>query len=96
MEDISHDTPIFNDNQGCVNWCKNVCTKGMRHINLRECAVRESVADGDLTVIHVDGKLNPADLFTKELRDGSHFRKLRDSFMNTVHSFMRRYAAPAA
>ena len=39
MEDIAYDTPIFNENQGCVNWWKNVCTKGMCHINLNMSAL---------------------------------------------------------
>ena len=59
----------------------------MKHVSLRDCAVRESVVHKELTIQHVAGKRNPADLFTKELRDGAHFRKLRNSFMTTREKF---------
>ena len=70
--------PIYNDNQGCVDWCKSMTTKGMKHVSLRENAVRKSVDNKELSIHHVSGKLNPADLFTKELKDGAHFYRLRD------------------
>ena len=34
---------IFNDNQGCINGGKTTMTTGMKHLNLRDNAVRESV-----------------------------------------------------
>ena len=55
----------------------------MKRVNLQESAVRESKVLKVLTVHHIAGKINPADLLTKELRDGAHFRRLRDSFMST-------------
>ena len=30
--------------------------------------------------IHVKGTCNPSDIFTEEMKDGAHFRRLRDSF----------------
>ena len=87
LDDTNIATPIYNDNQGCVDWCKSTTTKGMKHVSLRDCAVRESVVHKELTIQHVAGKRNPADLFTKELRDGAHFRKLRNSFMTTREQF---------
>ena len=44
--------------------------------------------DGVLDVRHVPGKLNPADIFTKEMKDGAHFRRLRDAFMSSLSSFL--------
>ena len=87
LNDEDTPTPIFNDNQGAVDWCKSTTTKGMKHVNLRENAVRECIVLKELTVHHVAGKLNPADIFTKELRDSAHFRRLRDSFMSTRSQF---------
>ena len=53
----------------------------MKHINLRDNAIRESVHLGELSISHIAGSLNCADIFTKELKDVSHFCRLRDSFM---------------
>ena len=48
-------------------------TKQIRHMEMRENAVRELVQDSLLKVLHVPGRINPADIFTKEMRDGAHF-----------------------
>ena len=36
-------TKVYNDNTACVTWSKSMTTKGLRHIQIRENAVRESV-----------------------------------------------------
>ena len=79
--DATSPSPVYNDNHACVDWSKSTTTKGMKHVNLRDNCVREAVSLKELLVSHIAGKINPADLFTKELRDGSHFRRVRDSFM---------------
>ena len=66
-------TIVYNDNAACVAWSKNTTTKGLRHIQIRENAVRESVQCGFAEIRHVDGKTNLADLFTKEDKDDNHF-----------------------
>jgi hypothetical protein len=43
-----------------------------------------------LKVLHVPGRSNPADIFTKEMRDGAHFRRLRDSFMCPLSEFLQK------
>jgi hypothetical protein len=43
-----------------------------------------------LKVLHVPGRSNPADIFTKEMRDGAHFRRLRDSFMCPLSEFLQQ------
>jgi len=53
----------------------------MKHMCLRENAIRESIANEEISIHHISGKRNPADIFTKELKDASHFCMLRDSFM---------------
>jgi hypothetical protein len=70
-------TPLRNDNRGCVDWTKG-CTvsRKLRHINMRELAVRAAQLNKDISVEHIEGKLNIADLFTKEMKDTAHFHDL--------------------
>jgi hypothetical protein len=63
-------------------------SKAARHIELRENAEREWVQDKTLKVQHVSGKINPANIFTKEMQDGTHFRQLWDSFMSQLSDFI--------
>jgi hypothetical protein len=65
MPDIN---TIYNDNQACVNWSKNTTSKGLCHIQMRENQVRENIASKFVTIQHVEGKLNLADIFMKEMR----------------------------
>jgi hypothetical protein len=72
---------IYNDNKACVDWFRKCTTKGLRHIQMKENRVRENIASEFVTITHVDGKLNIADIFTKEMKDTSHFVELHDLFM---------------
>jgi hypothetical protein len=74
-------TVIFNDNKACVQWSKNATTKGLRHIQMRENRVLENVMSKFVSIQHIDGKLNLADIFTKEMQDVTHYVELRDLFM---------------
>jgi hypothetical protein len=89
INDTSSATPVYNDNDPCIKWCHNLTSKGNCHIKLRENVTREWVDNGSITVFHVSGKSNPADLFTKEMRDGAHFHRLRDSFMRRSLDFLK-------
>jgi hypothetical protein len=71
-------TYIYNDNAACVQWSKNMTTKGLRHVQIRENAVRESVQKGFIEVKHIAGRLNLSDMFTKEDKDSAHFITIRD------------------
>ena len=75
-------TPIFNDNEACVIWSNSFTTKGLRHVQIRENAVRESVVNGFVSIHHVEGKHNLADLFTKEEKSVEHFLHIRDCIMS--------------
>ena len=89
LSDLSDPTKLFNDNEGTVAWAHNMTSKKVRYMSLRENAVREWVQeDKILDVCHVSGKVNPADIFTKEMKDGAHFRRLRDSFMISHKRFL--------
>ena len=54
----------------------------MRHIQIRENLVRESIQNGKVSVTHIQGKINPADIFTKEDKDQTHFILLRDFILS--------------
>jgi hypothetical protein len=81
-------TIIYNDNEACVRWSYNMTSKAARHIEFCENSVCECVQNRTIDVEHVAGKINPADIFTKEMRDGAHFCRLRDSFMSQLSSFL--------
>ena len=89
IDDTDIATPLYNDNEACVRWCHNLTTKGNRHIEHKENVTREWVADGSIAVSHVSTKCNPADIFTKEMRDGANFRQLWDSFMSRASDFLK-------
>ena len=86
LKDLQLDTlycngpiPIHNDAAAAVQWSHNMTTKGLRHIQIRENAVRESIQSGLIDVKHITSKLNPSDMFRKEDKDVNHFIKCRDS-----------------
>jgi hypothetical protein len=81
-------TIIYNDNSACVSWSGNLTTKGLRHIQIRENAIRESVENNFIIVKHIEGRLNLADMFTKEDKDAKHFIEIRDIILtdkSTLH-----------
>jgi hypothetical protein len=67
---------IFNDNKACVSWSIRTTTKGLRHIQIHENHLRENVENHFVSIAHVGGKVNMADLFTKKMEDTSHFVEL--------------------
>jgi hypothetical protein len=67
---------IYNDNHACILWSKKATTKGLHHIQMRENRVRENIATKFIEVCHIDGKINLADIFTKEMKDTAHFVEL--------------------
>jgi hypothetical protein len=74
-------TTILNDNNACVNWSKRCTTKGLGHIQMRENHVRENVENHLITIQHIGSRINFADLFTKEMKDTTHFVEQRDLMM---------------
>ena len=85
-------TPIWNDNRGCVDWTKG-CTvsRKLRHVNMRNLSVRLHQRLGDVSIFHIDGKHNVADIMTKEVKDKHHFVAMAQTVTSP-----REYAAPAA
>jgi hypothetical protein len=88
IDGLSSPMVLYNDNDACVRWSHDMTSKAARHIELRENSIWEWVQDKTLNVAHVAGKINPADIFTKEMKDGARFRRLRDSFMIRLSDFV--------
>ncbi len=81
-------TVLYNNNEACICWSYNMTSKTARHVELSENSVHKWVRDKTLKVEHVSGKINPANIFTKEMRDGAHFQRLWDSFMSRLSTFL--------
>jgi hypothetical protein len=71
-------TMVYNDNAACVQWAQAMATKGLRHIQIRDNAVCESVQNKFIMIAHIAGKLNLSDMFTKEEKNAAHFITIRD------------------
>ena len=79
FEDTTPETPMLNNNQGCVDWSKSTTTKFTKCISLHSNAVQESVQQfHKFIVAHINRKINPSKIFAKELKNASYFRALRD------------------
>jgi len=91
LPDVDSPTIVYNDNkQACVDWSATVTNKGTKHINLCENKVREEQQiNKTIKIEHIPGVINSADIFTKELKDSAHFRKLRDSFLVSKSNFLQ-------
>ena len=48
------------------------------YIYIRDNAIRESVANKTVSIQHIEGKINLADLFTKKLKDKRAFITMRN------------------
>jgi hypothetical protein len=88
IEGLSSPTLLYNDNNACVKWLHIVTSKVACHIELCKYSIQEWVQDKTLNIIHVAGKVNPANIFTKEMKDGAHFCCLGDFFMLCLSDFV--------
>jgi hypothetical protein len=85
--DTSSPIPVYNDNRGAVDWSNSFSTKGMRHVNIRENAIREARILNEISIHHIPGSSNPSDLFTKEFKSDTLFRTLRGLILFYPSSF---------
>ena len=76
-------TTIYNNNAACVQWTVNMTTKGLRHIQIWENAIRELVQNAFVQVQHINGKNNLSDMFTKEDKDVGHFLNIRNLVLSS-------------
>ena len=51
--------------------------------------VRECHQSKDVDVYYILGIINPNNIFTKEMKDNTHFRNLRDSMMVSLQAFLK-------
>ena len=80
--DLFNTTKCYNNNHACLDWSKSLTKKGMKKISLRENHIRECIHLKEIEILHIAGKLNVSDVFTKQLRDGAHFQALHIAFMH--------------
>jgi hypothetical protein len=73
LYDIDSPTILFNNNEACVRWSHNMTSKAACHIELQENSNHKWVQDKTLDVLHIAVKFNPADIFTEEMHDRTHF-----------------------
>ena len=60
--------PTYTDSQVIIKQLdRGELSRRTKHLRLAFNAVKDRVADGHIELTHVDGKENPADLFTKPL-----------------------------
>jgi hypothetical protein len=48
---------------------------------MKENHVHENISSQFVSIQHIDGQINIADIFTKEMKDTGHFVTLRNLFM---------------
>ncbi len=84
-------SPTYNDNESCIKWLHNMMTKKeICHMEMRKKVVCECVQDNLHKVVHISGRLSPADIFTKEMRNRAHFQCLYDSFMCALSNILQQ------
>ena len=88
LEDLNHHEKLpspllFNDNLGSVQWAHSeAITRRMRHHGIRQVAVRDAIRNQKIHVGHIPGRLNTADIFTKEFKDAQHHIDLVHSILS--------------
>jgi hypothetical protein len=82
-------TTFYNDNDACIRWSHHMTLKAAHRIELHKISICEWVQDQTISVQHVPGSTNPADIFTKEMHDGAHFHQLRNSLVSRLSDFLR-------
>jgi hypothetical protein len=65
-------------------------SKAAHHIKLHKNLICKWVQDKLLWVCHVLGKINPDEMFRKEMSDGAHFCCLCDSVMSWLSDFLNK------
>jgi hypothetical protein len=77
LPDVSHPTPLYNDNRGSVDWSRGASlSKRLRHMNIREVGVRDGIRLKHTQCMHIPGEFNVADIFTKEHKSSTTFTQL--------------------
>ena len=64
-------------------------SKGIKDLNLQKNRTQECYQSKDVEVKHISGIVNPSNIFTKEMKDNTHFRNLRDLMMVSLQEFLK-------
>jgi len=84
-------TTKYNDNMACVLWSKISTTNGLRYLQIHKKAIHES--QKMISLEHICGDINIADLFSKEDTDPNHFSRLvKDTIV--VNPFQKTTPTP--
>lgn len=86
-------TTVYNNNNVCMHWSKNMTTRGLCHIQIWGNTVREQYQLGNVNILHIAGAVNSADIFTKEDRDVAHYIVVQDSIQSKPLNLDRPKAA---
>jgi hypothetical protein len=82
LPDASHPTPLYNDNRRSGYWSRDASlSKRLRHMNIREVGIRDSIRLQRMTVHHIPGAFNVADIFTKEHKSRVTFAHLSNQLI---------------
>ena len=65
-EFMSAPIDIYKNNQARINWAHIMITNGLRHLQMRNNAVRKVMKTNFAHIKHVSGKVNLSDILTKE------------------------------
>jgi hypothetical protein len=63
--------------------------KGVKHENIRENAIQEACLQNEISIHHIPGVSNPAELFTEELKSDTLFHTLHGLILCYPSSFTR-------
>lgn len=90
--DRSCPIPVYNDNGGSVDWSNSFSTKGMRHVNICENSIQEAHLLNEVSILHIPGNANPADLLTMEFKSKPTFWSLWNLILFYPSSFPSWFA----
>ena len=87
-EAYSH-TKIYNNNKAAVQCAVSATSTGINHLNLQGNMFRKCHQSKYVDVNHSPGIINPSNFFTREMKDNTHYRNIRDSMMVSLPAFLK-------
>ena len=82
-------TKIYDDNKASVKWAVLMTSKGIKRANLWENMVFKCHQSIDVDVDHIPGIINNRNIFTKYMKDNTHFGNIRYSRMVSLQAFLK-------
>jgi hypothetical protein len=64
LSDTSVSTPVFNDNQGTVEWSKSFTNRGLRHVNIRNMALSDNLNKPARSILSTSPALTTPQIFS--------------------------------